>query len=234
MVKDVVILQYASEASNMRIALSFTLIALIAIGESTRADHEPLPEGVTPVAATWLWGHHSIPDTITRDGSLYWYAYPHADPNLIVNPPWTEVAATHVRADTKAPAVVYLHGRSGMIRGSVDYRLILLQEGFAVFEPDAYARPGHSYDNSTLKKRTEELAYAIDQIRELPWVDQDRIVLMGFSEGGRAVKSWSEPGFATRIILVSPRGGPDGVPVSVLDGDRKGYTNLKDVLQLYK
>jgi acetyl esterase/lipase len=218
----------------MRIVWYLTLIALIAIGESTRADHAPLPEGVTPVAATWLWGQHSIPDTITRDGSPYWYAYPHADPNLIVNPPWTEVAATHVRTDTKAPAVVYLHGRSGMIRGDVDYRLIVLQEGFAVFEPDAYARPGHSYDNSTLKKRIEELAYAIDQIRELPWVDQDRIVLMGFSEGGRAVKSWSEPGFATRIILTSPRGGPDGVPVLVLDGDRKGYTNLKAVLQLYK
>ena len=53
-----------------------------------------------------------------------------------------------------------------------------------MFETDAYARPGHSYDNSTLKKRIEELAYAIDQIRELPWVDQDRIVLMGFSERG--------------------------------------------------
>ncbi len=198
------------------------------------SDHAALPEGVTPVEATWLWGHYVVPETITADGSPRVYVYPHKDPSRIVDPPWTEVAAKHIKANAKAPAVLFLHGCSGIIRGGVGYRILLMSEGYAIFEPDAFARPGHTCDRSSLRMRHEELIYALAQIRKLPWVDQERIILMGDSQGGRTVARWDEPGFAAHIILAAscdwnsektqrlPR-APDGVPVLAVIGSEDGY-----------
>ena len=198
---------------------------MLAVGST--ADHAPLPEGTSPVAATWLWGHHMIPGSLSKDGSPYRYAYPHTDPKRIIDPPWTEAAARHVKAGVKAPAAVILHGCSGLIRGSVGYRKLLLDEGFALFEPDAYARPGHSCQRSSARLRREEADYALERIRELSWIDQQRVILMGFSEGGRAVALRDEPGFAAHVILMAPAvsSGPGGIPVLSVAGDKDEYAN---------
>ncbi len=200
-------------------------VALLMSSQAALADHASLPEGVTPVMATWLWGYHTIPGSITDDGSPYWYAYPHTDAARIIDPPWTEAAAEHVKAGAKAPAVLFLHGCSGLIRGGVGYRLLLMTEGYAVFEPDAFARPGHSCDTSSIAMRREEVAYALGQIRALPWVDHDRIILMGFSQGGKTVGSWEEPGFAAHVILDAPATAraPANVPVLAIAGAEDSY-----------
>ena len=210
------------------------LMALVMATGSVHSHHANLPEGVTPVQATWLWGHYVVPDTITGDGSPYVYVYPHKDPSRINDPPWTEVAAGHIKAGAVAPAVLLLHGCSGIIRGGVGYRVLLMSEGYAVFEPDAFARPGHSCETSSVSMRREELAYALQQIRKLPWIDQNRIVLMGNSQGGRTVARWDKSGFAAHIIVAagcdwdsdkkrrSPR-APDGVPVLAAVGSQDEY-----------
>lgn len=210
---------------SKKLASLFTAVALMAFYANARADHAPLPEGVTPIAATWLWGHHIIPGNITKDGSPYRYAYPHTDPKRINDPPWTEVAARHIKEGAKAPAVVILHGCSGLIRGSVGFRLLLLEEGFALFEPDAYARPGHSCETSSPGKRVQEADYALERIRELPWIDQQRVVLMGYSEGGRAIALRDEPGFAAHVILMAPARstGPGDVPILSVAGSKDSY-----------
>ena len=202
-------------------------VALLMSSQVAQADHVSLPEGVTPVMATWLWGYHTIPASIADDGSPYWYAYPHTDAARIIDPPWTEVAAAQIKAGAKAPAVLFLHGCSGLIRGGVGYRLLLMTEGYAVFEPDAFARPGYSCDSSSIAMRREEIAYALGQIRALPWVDQDRIVLMGFSQGGTAVGSWEEPGFAAHVILDAPATAraPAKVPVLAIAGAEDSYAS---------
>ena len=200
-------------------------VTLLISAQAVLADHTSLPEGVTPVMATWLWGYHTVPGSITEDGSPYWYAYPHTDAARIIDPPWTEAAAAHIKAGAKAPAVLFLHGCSGLIRGGVGYRLLLIDEGYAVFEPDAFARPGHSCDTSSIAVRREEVAYALSQIRDLPWVDQDRIVLMGFSEGGKTVGSWEKPGFAALVILDAPATAraPANVAVLAIAGAQDSY-----------
>jgi dienelactone hydrolase len=204
----------------MNIASMVIAIVILASVPQVRADHTPLPDSITPLRATWLWGHHSIPGTITSDGSPYWYAYPHTDSSHIDDPPWTKVAARQVKAGMKAPAVIYLHGCTGMYRGGVGYRVLLLELGFAVFEPDAYARPGHTCDGSSYSQRREEAAYALEQVRLLPWIQQDRVVLIGFSEGGRAAGSWSEPGFAAIVIAAAKAAhkAPEGTPVLAVAG----------------
>ena len=175
---------------------------LMATG-SVHSNHASPPEGVTPLEATWLWGHYIVPDTITEDGSPYVYVYPHKDSNRIIDPPWTEVAARHIKAGARAPAALFLHGCSALIRGLLGYRVLLMSEGYAIFEPDAFARPGYSCETSSLSMRREELVYALSQIRNLPWIDPDRIILMGDSQGGRTVAQWDESGFAAHIILAS-------------------------------
>jgi dienelactone hydrolase len=212
----------------MRRAATLIAAALLLIGaNAARADHAALPQGVTPVMATWLWGYHVIPGSITTDGSPYLYAYPHTDAARIVDPRWMEAAATQVRPGAKAPAALFLHGCSGIIRGGTGYRILLMMEGYAVFEPDSYARPGHSCDTSSIARRREDAAHALDQIRALPWIDQDRIVLLGLSEGGRTVRDWDETGFAAHVIISAPADAraPAGVPVLAIAGDRDSYAN---------
>ena len=76
--------------------------------------------------------NHTIPASIIKDGSPYWYAYLHTDAGRITNPLWTEVTARHIKAGAKAPAVLYLHGCSDLIRGGLGYRLMLMNEGYVV------------------------------------------------------------------------------------------------------
>ncbi len=212
----------------MRRAASLIAALFLLIGvDAAKADHAALPQDVTPVMATWLWGYHVIPGSITKDGAPYMYSYPHTDPARIVAPRWTEVAATHIQPGAKAPAVLFLHGCSGIIRGGTGYRILLMTEGYAVFEPDAYARPGHNCDNSSIATRLEDATHALAQIRALPWIDQDRIILMGLSEGGRTVRDWKEPGFAAHVIISAPADAraSNSIPLLAISGDQDDYAN---------
>ena len=153
-------------------------LALLLLSQSGQAHHTPLPAGMSEAEAAWLWGHHTIPASITRDSSPYWYSYAHTDVNKINNPAWTQVAAGHIKSGARAPVVLVMHGCSGIFPSPAAYRVFFMERGYAVIEPDSFARPGHSCNASPLKERTEDLAYAYEKIRKLPWVDQDRIVLM--------------------------------------------------------
>lgn len=177
------------------------LIAIIAF-QPGYGYHVKLPEGMSPAKSTWLWGHHSIPGDITKSGTPYWYVYPHTDVNKITNPVWSEVAQKHIKTGAKAPAVLVLHGCSGMSYGTTEYRRFFIESGYAVFEPDSFARPGRKPCNrDALQKRIQEIGYALLEIHKLRWVQQNQIYLMGISEGGAAVASWIESGFAGHIIL---------------------------------
>lgn len=212
-----------------RIAIQLVALLLLCLGQAGQAHHSPLPAGMSEAEAAWLWGHHTIPASITQDNSAYWYNYAHTDVNKINNPAWTRVAVGHIKPGARAPAVLVLHGCSGIFPNPTAYRVFFMERGFAVIEPDSFARPGHSCNDSPLKERTEDLGYAYQKIRDLPWVDQDRLVLMGISQGGRAVASWKKPGFAAHIILASDCNGehpqaPAGTPVLAVVGEKDEYS----------
>ena len=205
------------------------LLALFCLSLPGQAHHTTLPEGMTEQEATWLWGYYTVPAGITRDGAPYWYSYAHTDAGKINNPSWTEVAAGHIKPGAKAPAVLVLHGCAGLVRSPTAYRVFFMERGYAVFEPDSFARPRREPCNrDAFHKRMEELAYALTMIRSLPWVDQDRIVLMGISEGGSAAAAWDQSGFAAHIILEDNCEGkqphaPAGVPVLAVVGGKDRY-----------
>lgn len=190
----------------------------------------PLPAGMSEAEAAWLWGYHTVPANITRDSSPYWYNYDHTDINKINNPAWTQVATGHIKPGVRAPAVLVMHGCSGIFPSPAAYRVFFMERGYSIIEPDSFARPGHSCNGSPFKERTEDLAYAYEMMRELPWVDQDRIVLMGISQGGAAVARWQKPGFAAHIILANDCGGsrpraPAGTPILAVVGEKDKYYN---------
>jgi hypothetical protein len=66
-------------------------------------------------------------------------------------------------------------------------------------------------------------------IRDLSWVDQERVLLMGISEGGAAVAEWSQPGFVAHIILANncngnQPGAPKGTPVLAIIGEEDSHS----------
>jgi len=217
--------------TNMRYAIAaLNALALLVLSQTGQTHHSPLPEGMSKAEAAWLWGHYTVPANITRDNSPYWYRYDHTDVNKINDPPWMEVAAGHIKPEAKAPAVLVMHGCSGIFGIPNSYQVFFMERGFAVFEPDSFARPGHSCKDSRLIERTEDLGYAYEKIRELPCVDQDRIVLMGISQGGHTVARWEKPGFAAHIILASNCNGtkplaPEGIPILAVVGEKDEYYN---------
>ncbi|MEJ2382471.1 MAG: dienelactone hydrolase family protein [Gammaproteobacteria bacterium] len=189
-----------------------------------------LPGGVTPVMATWLYGQYAIPAEYTRSGHEETFG---ATPGGL---PWTTAAARALKPGAKVPVVLYLHGCTGIKQQARLYRALLLSQGYAVFMPDSFQRPGRWACGEEgplpyrVSLRLQELAYAYQQIRTLPWIDQKRIVLMGFSEGGNTVDHWNKLGFAAHIIIGSACtlvGGkpaaPPGTPVLAVVGARDDY-----------
>ncbi len=95
----------------------------------------------------------------------------------------------------KLPAIVYMHGCSGFWSGTHMRAKFLAENGFVVVAPASLARRKYprscqvdSYTagmyRHTLKMRQADAGYAIEQLRKLPFVDGDRIVLAGLSQGG--------------------------------------------------
>lgn len=95
----------------------------------------------------------------------------------------------------KQPAVIYLHGCSGFWTGTRRRVKFLADAGFVVIAPASLARKKYPQScdvddyqagmyRPTLKMRQADAGYAIEQLRKLPFVDGDRIVLMGLSQGG--------------------------------------------------
>lgn len=204
---------------------SASVVGMVIIAASGLAACRTLPEGVTPVMATWRYGDYAIPSTFTKSGNIEKF---NASPG---DPLWTTSAEKKLKPGVKVPVVLYLHGCGGIHEG-YQYQRLLLAQGYAVFMPDSFKRPGRRKcrEEGTLwqrvRMRTEELEYALDRIRELPWVDQKRIILMGHSEGGNTTDNWSKPGFAAHIIIGSACtlvGGkpaaPEGVPVLAMVGE---------------
>ena len=209
----------------LRTFIGSAVIATILVTTPVKAHHTALPTGMGEAQAAWLWGLYTVPASITRDNSPYWYSYPHTEVERINDPEWTEVAAKQVRPGAKVPALLLLHGCTGLARGPDVLRMFLMGLGYAIFEPDSFARPKRTCNQTTLYKRTEELAYALDKIRQLPWVDRERIILMGVSQGGAAVAQWSEPGFSAHIILANNCSGekpaaPAETPVLAITGGK--------------
>jgi len=201
----------------------FAIVAIVLAGCQTDGNggkNTSLSTSVSPmselaVAQTWEQGWVYIPQDVA--GSFV---------NGTIGDRETHHKIRGIPADAEIPAIVYLHGctglRSASFAGGNDrppdkvssYDLqVLGGMGFAVFAPDSFARPGRETNCPEGKVvasepvpevgrlRQEEAAYAAEQLRKLPWIDHDRIYLVGFSEGGTAAALYTERDFAGIVII---------------------------------
>jgi len=210
--------------SLIRVISSVLIIVVLVACQTT------LPKGVTPEKATWLYGYYTIPGQFTRSNTQKVWRQSPADPD------WMSLAAAEVRPNSKVPVVLYLHGCAGMRSEDYAYRELMLEQGYAVFMPDSFKRPYRRECSSQgrlserVDMRTVEVITALQELKQLPWVDQENIILMGFSEGGNTTDHWSRPGFKAHIILGSActlTGGepnaPAEVPVLAIVGARDSF-----------
>lgn len=92
------------------------------------------------------------------------------------------------------PTIIYLHGCSGVWKGTYTHLDYFAQSGFAVIAPVSFARNKYpqSCDAHTGKgglyrgaliMRQQDALHAIKKAKKLPWVDANNVFLVGFSEG---------------------------------------------------
>lgn len=99
------------------------------------------------------------------------------------------------------PTVIYLHGCSGVWKGTYQRIDFLAKNGFAVIAPISFAR--RKYPQScdlknhkggmyrpTLTMRQNDAGYAISKAKQLTWVDKQNVFLMGLSQGGIATATF--------------------------------------------
>ncbi len=116
-----------------------------------------------------------------------------------------------IPSGTDMAAIIFLHGCNGIAREEEAARLVFMEAGYATFFPDSFARARRRSNCSLEEHRTslapeahryrvEEIDYALQQVRTLPWIDQSRVFVMGFSEGGMAVANYPGDGLAGLVI----------------------------------
>jgi len=93
----------------------------------------------------------------------------------------------------KFPAIVLMHERYGLVQHSLDLGARLARDGFVCITPDFY----YKYPDQDALHRgdvgypfkdpeaAEYLSIALDQLAELPQVDQSKIAVMGVCQTGR-------------------------------------------------
>lgn len=131
----------------------------------------------------------------------------------------------------RLPTVIYLHGCTGL--GDRAFLKRLAAAGFAVIAPDSLARDYRplqcdannktgGYNLFIYEFRLAEIAFALQRVAELAWVDRRNLFLIGSSEGGVAAALYRGNEFSARVIaqwtchgapIVRGLGAPKGEPV---------------------
>ena len=147
---------------------------------------------------------------IQADGVVYEYKtqewYVQRDGNRIYG-----VLYLPQNAQDKLPAVIFSHGFGGNYQVGAQYAQALAERGYVVYCFDfCGGSPGSRSDGSTLEMSifTEQadLEAVIDGIRELEYVDDENLFLMGSSQGGAvsAITAAAHPDEIRGMVLLYP------------------------------
>lgn len=147
---------------------------------------------------------------IQADGAVYEYKtqewYVQRDGNRIYG-----VLYLPQNAQDKLPAVIFSHGFGGNYQVGAQYAQALAERGYVVYCFDfCGGSPGSRSDGSTLEMSifTEQadLEAVIDGIRELEYVDDENLFLMGSSQGGAvsAITAAAHPDEIRGMVLLYP------------------------------
>jgi dienelactone hydrolase len=163
------------------------------------------------------------------------------------------------KAANPTPAVVIVHGTTGIDMRGAFYREALLNAGIAVFEVDFKTGIYTSAMDRPKNETFLPMAFAaLKELRKLPAIDPHRIAIMGFSMGGgitvrtaieanRAQWMGEEKGFAAHAAFyhaafypvckpilerVEHSSGMTGAPIIIFYGTEDAYGEGKAVPEL--
>ncbi|WP_035642752.1 hypothetical protein [Bradyrhizobium sp. ORS 375] len=158
-------------------------------GETKGSVLEPSSENL---ALTWTKANLVLPATLA--GGRRWEGHAADAPDVI----------------GIAPLVVVMHGSSGVAPAVKEFQVWLADElGVASVAPDSLAIPDRltytsPVDVATYERvhtlRLAELENALKTSRDWSWVDRQRLVLAGTSEGSVAVGRYAGKDVAARLI----------------------------------
>ncbi len=170
-----------------RVSLMFGALALLAACQSPGGDSDKL---------TWERGFVVIPSSGGKC-SLRMIGFEDARKDCLTPQP----------EGTKGlqPAVLFLHGCGGINQRQYHVMEMFTNLGYVTFMPDSFARPGRWRACGATRRiqhlRFAEIAYALSEIRKIPWIDQSRLVLAGFSEGGVIAGRYDGTEFKARVVM---------------------------------
>lgn len=141
------------------------------------------------------------------------------------------------------PAVVMVHGTSGVNSVGAFYKDAILQAGIAILEVDFKTGIYTGPSDRPAPDALVALGFAaLKELRRLPSIDPKRIAIMGFSMGGHLTvntafeakrKMWmgSAPGFASHVAFYPVCRGflkqrdtaPTGAPMIIFYGTKDAY-----------
>ncbi|WP_407854523.1 dienelactone hydrolase family protein [Burkholderia gladioli] len=114
---------------------------------------------------------------------------------------WDGALVVRPEVGGRIPVVLHMHGAYGIGECEAVMATICNECGFAFVAPDSFARRyrksnciAGTIESGTFPPadvyRRAELIHAHEQLMNTAWVDPDRVVLSGYSEGGEAVAVW--------------------------------------------
>ncbi|MEQ8806370.1 MAG: dienelactone hydrolase family protein [Rhodospirillales bacterium] len=148
----------------------------------------PIEAGADTEKAIWERGRVSLPVSMIRAGECRSGIIRNLEP---------------VCSAQKVPAVIFIHGCSGLNFRQFDHMDMFSKLGYPVFAPSSFARPGREKScgkaDSVMDWRLEEIKIAIENVRKMSWIDQSKLILAGFSEGGIATAEYGGNEFIAHI-----------------------------------
>ncbi len=169
---------------------------------------------------TWTMSFYSLPDNLRIN-------FPCKN-NFMKAAGMRKRCFSAMEGKAKIPAVIFLHGCGGLGGNSIDAMNLFSNAGYSVFAPNSFARPGRARScgrvRGVMHFRDAEIRQALFELKKFSWIDQSKLVLAGFSEGGIAAAEFGGSAFKARVILGwgCSRGiaASSDVPVLNLVGER--------------
>lgn len=173
-----------------------TLPAVAVALALTGCLHTNLADKPAELARTW------------DGGKVY---LPGADGPVVLSGAEYRTQGAALAIDGSLPVVVYMHGCSGLDTLSHATALLLVERGYAVVQPNSYARQRKpdsckpalylgGLHRGVLPWRHAEASHAIRTLRGEPWVDQSQVYLMGLSEGAITTATYAGEPVTARVV----------------------------------